>query len=90
MRRWRFVRVVGKLIMTKGIEHIVAGFVTLKNREALVEIRDRRRRRLLHENRLRSGSGLNLENQNAELQDEINIVDAALDDLDGEAISAVH
>ena len=75
--------------MSKGSEHIVAGFVTLKNREALEEIRDHRRR-LLHENRLRSGSGLNLENLNAELQDEINIVDAALDDLDGEAISAVH
>jgi hypothetical protein len=75
--------------MTKGIEHIVAGFVTLKNHEALVEIRDHRRR-LLHENRLRSGSGINLENLNAELQDEINIVDTALDDLDGEVISAVH
>jgi hypothetical protein len=75
--------------MTKGIEHIVAGYVTLKNREALEEIRDHRRR-LLYENRLRSGSGLNLESLNAELQDEINIVDAALDDLDGEAISAVH
>lgn len=75
--------------MTKGIEHIVAGYVTLKNREALEEIRDHRRR-LLHENRLRSGSGLNLENLNAELQDEINIVDAALDDLNGEATSSVH
>ncbi len=52
--------------MTKGIEHIVAGFVTLKNREALVEIRDRRRR-LLHENRLRSGSGLNLEPKKIEV-----------------------
>jgi hypothetical protein len=61
----------------------------LKNREALKEFRDHRRR-LLHENRLRSGSGLNLENVNAELQDEISIVDAALDDLEGEAISAVH
>ena len=75
--------------MTKGIEHIVAGYVTLKNREALEEIRDHRRR-LLHENRLRSGSGLNLENLNAELQDEINIVDAALDDLNAEATSSVH
>jgi hypothetical protein len=47
----------------------------------LEEFRDHRRR-LLHENCLRSGSGLNLENVNAELQGEISIVDAALDDLE--------
>jgi hypothetical protein len=74
--------------MAKAIEHIVAGYVTLNNREALEEIRDHRRR-LLHQSRLRSESGLNLENLNTELQEEIKIVDAALDGIDGEATSTV-
>ena len=66
--------------MTKAIEHIVAGYSTLKNRKALEEIRDHRRR-LLNENRMRSGSGINLEWITNELQDEISIVEAALSRL---------
>jgi hypothetical protein len=75
--------------MTKAIEHIVAGYVTLKNRQALEEIRDHRQR-LLHESRMRSGSGINLESLNTELQEEISIVDAALNGLQDEAISSIN
>lgn len=73
----------------KAIEHIVAGYVTLKNRAALEEIRDHRRR-LLHENRLRSAAGFHLEGLNSELQEEIGILDAALDGLQIDAASAVN
>jgi hypothetical protein len=50
----------GVFTMTKAIEHIVTGYSTLKNRKALEEIRDHRRR-LLNENRMRSNSVLNFE-----------------------------
>ena len=40
--------------MTKAIENIVAGYVTLKNREALQEMREHRQR-LLH-GRMHTGS----------------------------------
>ena len=47
--------------MTKAIEHIVAGYSTLKNRKALEEIRDHRKR-LLMENRMSAASsGFNLD-----------------------------
>ncbi len=66
--------------MTKAIEHIVTGYSTLKNRKALEEIRDHRRR-LLNENRMRSNSGLNFDSFRDELQEEISIVEAALSKL---------
>jgi hypothetical protein len=66
--------------MTKAIEHIVAGYVTLKNREALQEIRDHRHR-LLHNSRMHSGSWVSVESLNSVLQEDIRIVDAALSGL---------
>jgi hypothetical protein len=64
--------------MTKAIEHIVAGYSTLKNRKALEEIREHRKR-LLMENRMSAASsGFNLDRITADLQDEISIVEAAL------------
>ena len=66
--------------MTKAIEHIVTSYSTLKNRKALEEIRDHRRR-LLNENRMRSNSVLNFERVTNELQEEISIVEAALSRL---------
>ena len=68
-------------MMTKAIEHIVAGFSSLKNRKALEEIRDHRRR-LLNDYRMRSGSGLNFDWINAELQEEIGVVEEALAKLE--------
>jgi hypothetical protein len=75
--------------MTKAIEHIVAGYVTLKNREALQEIRDHRQR-LLHDSRMHSGSGISLESLNSVLQEDISIVDAALSRLQEEAVSSLN
>ena len=69
--------------MTKAIEHIVAGYSTLKNRKALEEIRDHRRR-LLNDYRMRSGSGMNFDWINAEIQDEIGVVEDALSKLGDE------
>ena len=66
--------------MTKAIEHIVAGYVTLKNREALQEIRDHRQR-LLYNSRMHSGSWVSVESLNSVLQEDISIVDAALNGL---------
>jgi hypothetical protein len=63
--------------MSKAIEHIVAGYSTLKNRTALEEIRDHRRR-LLNEYRMRGNSVLNFSGLTAELQEEISIVEDAL------------
>jgi hypothetical protein len=64
--------------MTKAIEHIVAGYSTLKNRKALEEIREHRKR-LLMENRISAASsGFNLDRITADLEDEISIVEAAL------------
>jgi hypothetical protein len=63
--------------MTKAIEHIVAGYVTLKNRQALEEIRDHRQR-LLHESRMHTGTWVSVVSLTSALQEEINIVDAAL------------
>lgn len=66
--------------MTKAIEHIVAGYVTLKNREALQEIRDHRQR-LLHNSRMHAGSWVSVESLNSVLQEDIRIVDTALSGL---------
>jgi hypothetical protein len=75
--------------MTKAIEHIIAGYVNLKNREALQEIRDHRQR-VLHESRMHGGSWVSLESLNSVLQEEISIVDAALDGLNGKATSTIN
>ena len=66
--------------MTKAIEHIVTSYSTLKNRKALEEIRDHRKR-LLNENRMRSNSVLNFERVKDELLEEISIVEDALSRL---------
>jgi hypothetical protein len=67
--------------MTRAIEHIVTSYSTLKNRKALEEIRDHRRR-LLNENRMRGNSALNFDSIRDELQEEISIVEAALSRLE--------
>ena len=66
--------------MTKAIEHIVTSYSTLKDRKALEELRDHRRR-LLNEHRMRSNSVLNFESIKDEIQEEISIVEAALSSL---------
>jgi hypothetical protein len=75
--------------MTRAIEHIVAGYVTLKNRQALQEIRDHRQR-LLHDSRMHSGSWVSVESLNSVLQEEISIVDAALRGLQEEATDTIN
>ena len=72
--------------MTKAIENIVAGYVTLKNRQALEEIRNHRRR-LLHESRMHAGTWVSMESLPSALQEEIGIVDAALKGLEEGASS---
>ena len=72
--------------MTEAIKNIVAGYVTLKNRRALEEIRDHRQR-LLHQSRMHAGSWVSTESLTSLLQEEINIVDAALDGFSGGATS---
>ncbi|QDW36913.1 hypothetical protein FFI89_007010 [Bradyrhizobium sp. KBS0727] len=64
--------------MSKAIEHIVAGYSTLKNREALEEIRDHRRRLLMKNRMSAANSGFNLDRIASDLQEEISIVEAAL------------
>ena len=66
--------------MTKAIEDIAAAYVTLKDHVALEQIRDHRRK-LLNETRMRDGGPFRLDWLSAELQEEIGIVDAALDKL---------
>jgi hypothetical protein len=68
----------------KAIEHIVAGYSTLKNRKALEAIRDHRLR-LLNDHRMRVGSVLKFANIQDDLREEIDVVEAALSKLDGEA-----
>jgi hypothetical protein len=75
--------------MTKAIEHIVAGYVTLKNREALQEIRDHRQR-LLHDSRMHTGSWVSVESLNSLLEEDIGTVDAALSGLQEEATSTIN
>jgi hypothetical protein len=72
--------------MTKAIETIVAGYVTLKNRQALQEIREHRQR-LLHESRMHTGTWVSVASLTSALQEEINIVDAALEGLEDGARS---
>jgi hypothetical protein len=75
--------------MTRAIENIVAGYVTLKNREALREIREHRQR-LLHESRMHAGSWVSVNNLTSVLQQDIDIVDAALSELQEEAASSIN
>ena len=66
--------------MTRAIEDIVAGYVTLKNRQALQEIREHRQR-LLHKSRMHAGSWVSVKNLNSVLQQDIDVVEAALNGL---------
>jgi hypothetical protein len=75
--------------MTKAIENIVGGYVTLKNREALREMREHRQR-LLHESRMHTGSWVSVESLSTVLQQDINVIDAALSELQEEATSPVN
>jgi hypothetical protein len=74
--------------MTKAIENIVAGYVTLKNREALREMREHRQR-LLHESRMHAGSWVSVESLSFVLQQDITVIDAALSGLQEEATSSI-
>lgn len=67
--------------MTKAIEHIVAGYVKLKNRVALEEIRDHRRR-LLNDSMMRNTGPLRFGSINAELKEELNVAEAGLEQLE--------
>ena len=66
--------------MTRAIDHIVAGYVSLKNRVALEEIRDHRRK-LLNDHRMRSVGPLRFESVNVQLQEELSAVEAGLEKL---------
>jgi hypothetical protein len=72
--------------VTKAIENIVAGYATLKNRQALEEIRDHRQR-LLQNSRMHAGSWVSMESLTSTLQEEISIVDGALKGLEEGASS---
>lgn len=61
----------------KAIEQIIAGYVSLKDRRALEGIRDHRRR-LLQETRMRSVSGFHPSTVIETLQEEIDLIEAAL------------
>ncbi|WP_426442490.1 hypothetical protein [Bradyrhizobium genosp. P] len=65
----------------KAIEQIIAGYVFLKDRQSLEDIRDHRQR-LLSEIRLHSFSGFNPAAVNETLQEELDLVEAALVDLE--------
>ena len=67
--------------MTEAIEYIVAGYVTLKNRQALEEIRAHRQR-LLQNSRMQAGSWVSVKSLTSALEEEISIVDAALERLE--------
>jgi hypothetical protein len=75
--------------MTKAIENIVAGYVTLKNREALREMREHRQR-LLHESRMHTGSWVSVESLSSVLQQDINVIDAALSGLQDETTGPIN
>ena len=65
----------------KAIEQIIAGYVFLKDRQSLEDIRDHRQR-LLHEVRQRSIAGFNPSTVNDTLQEELDLVEAALAQLE--------
>lgn len=70
--------------MSEAIENIVSGYVTLKNRVALQEMREHRQR-LLHESRMHAGSWVSVKNLTTVLQQDINVIDAALNGLQEQA-----
>lgn len=74
--------------MTEAIKNIVAGYMTLKNRRALEEIRDHRQR-LLHQSRMHAGSWISTESLTSLLQAEISIVNEALVEFDGKTASLI-
>ena len=77
--------------MTKAIENIVAGCVTLKNREALEEIRDHRQR-LLQKSRMQPKSWVSMKSVIIVLEEDIDIVEVALKGLeeDANSINQLH
>jgi hypothetical protein len=75
--------------MTKAIEQIVSGYVSLKNREALREMREHRQR-LLHESRMHTGSWVSVENLSSVLQQDLNVIDAALSGLADEGTGPIN
>jgi hypothetical protein len=79
----------GVIEVTKAIENIVAGYVTLKNRQALEEIRAHRQR-LLQNSRMHAGSWVSVKSLTSALEEEISIVDAALEGLQEEGASSIN
>jgi hypothetical protein len=75
--------------MTKAIEQIVGGYVTLKNREALRKMREHRQR-LLHESRMHTGSWVSVESLSSVLQQDLNVIDAALSGLEEDGTSSIE
>jgi hypothetical protein len=75
--------------MTKAIEHIVAGYVTLKNRQALEEIREHRQR-LVHDSRMHTETWVSVDSLTSALQEEISIVDAALRGFEDQATDTIN
>jgi hypothetical protein len=67
--------------MPKAIEQIVADYVRLKNRVALEELREHRKR-LLTQHRAVSAIGTKLHSLTSVLQDEIGVVEVALTNLE--------
>ena len=63
--------------MARAIEHIVGGYVRLKDQTALERMREHRNR-LLQENRLRAAQRFRMESLETALQDDINVLDEAL------------
>ncbi|WP_050995066.1 hypothetical protein [Bradyrhizobium liaoningense] len=61
----------------KAIEHVINGYVFLKDRQALEEIRDHRKQ-LLNETRMHAIAGFNPTTVSDTLQEEIELVEAAL------------
>ena len=70
--------------MAKAIEHIVAGYSTLKNRVALEEIRNYRKRLLMANRMSAASSGFNLSRITEQLQEDISVVENALAAMDGD------
>ena len=66
--------------MARAIEHIVGGYLRLKNRAALERMREHRSR-LLQENRIRAAEGFRVESLERALEEEVNVLDEALSRL---------
>ena len=66
--------------MARAIEHIVSGYMRLKNRAALERMREHRGR-LLQENRTRAAEGFRVESLERALEEEVSVLDEALSRL---------